>query len=57
MRIPAVSLVAALAIAVAANATAAPAPAPRGPLVQSIALDVTIDPASADWVNQALKDA
>jgi membrane-bound serine protease (ClpP class) len=27
------------------------------PLVQSIDLDVTIDPASADWVDQSLKDA
>jgi membrane-bound serine protease (ClpP class) len=27
------------------------------PLVQSIELDVTIDPASADWVDQSLKDA
>jgi membrane-bound serine protease (ClpP class) len=31
-------------------------PASR-PLVQSIELDVTIDPASADWVDQSLKDA
>jgi membrane-bound serine protease (ClpP class) len=31
-------------------------PADR-PLVQSIDLDVTIDPASADWVDQSLKDA
>ena len=28
-----------------------------GPLVQSIDLDVTIDPASAAWVDQSLDDA
>jgi membrane-bound serine protease (ClpP class) len=31
--------------------------APQGPLVQSIALDLTINPASAAWVDEALKDA
>jgi membrane-bound serine protease (ClpP class) len=40
----------------AGTSTAQPA-AGKGPLVQSIALDVTIDPASADWVDQALDDA
>jgi membrane-bound serine protease (ClpP class) len=30
---------------------------PDQPLVQSIDLDVTIDPASADWVDESLKDA
>src|SRR5919201_1485184 len=29
----------------------------NGPLVRSIALDVTINPASADWVNESLDDA
>ena len=29
----------------------------NGPLVESFALDVTINPASAEWVKQALKDA
>jgi membrane-bound serine protease (ClpP class) len=49
----------ALALLVIAAAHAAPAggqPA-SGPLVQSIDLDVTIDPASADWVDKSLKDA
>jgi membrane-bound serine protease (ClpP class) len=32
-------------------------PAQRGPVVRSIALDVTINPASAEWVKQALDDA
>jgi membrane-bound serine protease (ClpP class) len=31
--------------------------APKGPLVQSIALDLTINPASAAWVDEALGDA
>jgi membrane-bound serine protease (ClpP class) len=29
----------------------------EGPLVQSVALDLTINPASAAWVDQALQDA
>jgi membrane-bound serine protease (ClpP class) len=32
-------------------------PAQSGPVVRSIALDVTINPASAEWVKQALDDA
>jgi membrane-bound serine protease (ClpP class) len=36
---------------------ASPAKTAQGPLVESFALDVTINPASAEWVKQALKDA
>jgi len=55
------TLTAALALASLILLGAQPAgaggqPASR-PLVQSIDLDVTIDPASADWVDQSLKDA
>jgi membrane-bound serine protease (ClpP class) len=32
-------------------------PAPPGPLVQSFAFDLTVNPASAAWVDEALKDA
>jgi membrane-bound serine protease (ClpP class) len=39
------------------GASAATAPPESGPLVQSIDLDVTIDPASADWVDESLDDA
>lgn len=48
----ALTLVLPLAAGARADSTKPPAP-----LVQSIDLDVTIDPASADWVNQSLKDA
>jgi membrane-bound serine protease (ClpP class) len=54
------ALAAAVLLVVAASpetAKAAGTSQARGPLVQSIDLDVTIDPASADWVNQSLKDA
>ena len=34
-----------------------PPPAPKSPLVESFDLNVTIDPASADWVDQAIDDA
>jgi membrane-bound serine protease (ClpP class) len=37
--------------------SAAGAQPEQGPLVQSIDLDVTIDPASADWVDRSLDDA
>ena len=56
-----------LAIAAALSATvlvgtspalaADPPPAPKSPLVESFDLNVTIDPASADWVDQAIDDA
>ena len=32
-------------------------PAPQGPLVQSFAFDLTVNPASAAWVDEALEDA
>ena len=54
------TLTAAVAVAslllLAIPAQAGPKASP-GPLVQSLDLDVTIDPASADWVNQSLDDA
>src|SRR5919201_6357397 len=50
-------LVLATALSVAALARADDKPKPAGPLVQSIDLDVTIDPASADWVSRSLDDA
>src|ERR1043166_10340889 len=40
-----------------APSSAAPATPAKGPLIESFALDVTINPASAEWVKQALKDA
>src|SRR5437867_5954763 len=52
-----VMLVLAIALPLAALARASDTPKPAGPLVQSINLDVTIDPASADWVSRSLKDA
>jgi len=55
------TLIAALALAslvlLAAQPPGAGGQSTGGPLVQSIDLDVTIDPASADWVDQSLKDA
>jgi membrane-bound serine protease (ClpP class) len=55
------TLIAALALAslvlLAAQPLGAGGQSTGGPLVQSIDLDVTIDPASADWVDQSLKDA
>src|ERR687886_2825727 len=47
----------AIALPLAGLARAADAPKPAGPLVQSIDLDVTIDPATADWVSRSLDDA
>jgi membrane-bound serine protease (ClpP class) len=53
----------AIAIAVAAFAlvtglaTGQPSGSAERPLVQSVALDLTINPASAAWVDQALQDA
>src|SRR2546421_8138212 len=35
----------------------AQSPAPKAPLVQSVELDVTINPATAEWVKEALDDA
>src|SRR6185503_10898931 len=40
-----------------APSSATPATQAKGPLIESFALDVTINPASAEWVKQALKDA
>jgi membrane-bound serine protease (ClpP class) len=55
------TLTAALALAslilLAGQPISADGQAASRPLVQSIDLDVTIDPASADWVDQSLKDA
>src|SRR3954454_7045703 len=52
---------AALTLAVGIVLSLAPAHAQdkpaTGPLVQSIELDVTINPASAEWVKEALDDA
>ena len=52
----ALALVPVILLGALAGAGAGGQPASR-PLVQSIELDVTIDPASADWVDQSLKDA
>ncbi len=41
----------------AGNPAPAQNPAPNAPLIQSIDLDVTINPASAEWVEEALDDA
>jgi membrane-bound serine protease (ClpP class) len=55
------TLIAAFALAslilLGAQTAGAGGQAATRPLVQSIELDVTIDPASADWVDQSLKDA
>lgn len=45
------------ALLLAPAAIAAAPPARPAPLVRSIDLDVTIDPASAEWVDQSLDDA
>ena len=37
--------------------SAGQAPAPKRPLVVSVAFDITIDPASAEWAKEALDDA
>jgi membrane-bound serine protease (ClpP class) len=52
-----VALALALLLIAAAHAATAAGQTASGPLVQSIDLDVTIDPASADWVDQSLDDA
>jgi len=52
------SPVACLLAAIGALAVAATSPKPPpGPLVRSIALDLTIDPASADWIDESLDNA
>jgi membrane-bound serine protease (ClpP class) len=53
----AIAVAAALLALGAGTATGQQQPSPDRPLVQFIALDVTIDPASAGWVDQALDDA
>lgn len=53
----ALSLLAALISLTPGQFETASAQAPSGPLVHSIDLDVTIDPASADWVDESLEDA
>jgi len=50
-------VVAVATFAAAALPAHAEAPTGTGPLVQSIALDLTINPASAGWVEQSLDDA
>jgi membrane-bound serine protease (ClpP class) len=57
MRILAAALVLASLILLGAQPVGAGGQPASRPLVQSIELDVTIDPASADWVDQSLKDA
>src|SRR2546425_2156779 len=60
MRVRAVAvvvLVFGLVLAAVPSPAKQQAPRPGGKLVQSIAMDVTIDPASAEWVKQALDDA
>jgi membrane-bound serine protease (ClpP class) len=57
MKILTAALVLASLILPAAQPVAAGGQPASRPLVQSIELDVTIDPASADWVDQSLKDA
>jgi membrane-bound serine protease (ClpP class) len=53
----ALSLLAAVVLLMAGAFWRAPAQPQSGPLVHSIELDVTIDPASAAWVDQSLEDA
>ncbi len=57
MRILAAALVLASLILLGAQPVGARGQPASRPLVQSIDLDVTIDPASADWVDRSLKDA
>lgn len=47
----------AMAVVVAAQAPAQSSQSSGGPLVQTIDLDLTVNPASADWVNDSLDDA
>jgi membrane-bound serine protease (ClpP class) len=47
----------AMAGAVAVQAPARSSQSSSGPLVQTIDLDLTVNPASADWVNDSLDDA
>jgi membrane-bound serine protease (ClpP class) len=57
MRSTAIAIALAAFALVAGLAAAQPRDSSGGPLVQSIALDLTINPASAAWVDEALKDA
>jgi membrane-bound ClpP family serine protease len=47
----------ALSIATVPRGAAGANPAPKGPLVQSIDFDLTINPASAEWAKEALDQA
>jgi membrane-bound serine protease (ClpP class) len=51
------ALVAGCALVAASAPAKQPPPRQDGKLIQSIALDVTINPASAEWVKEALDDA
>jgi membrane-bound serine protease (ClpP class) len=44
-------------LAIASPGTQAVAKSPSAPVVQTIDLDLTVNPASADWVNDSLDDA
>jgi membrane-bound serine protease (ClpP class) len=57
MRISAIAVAAASFALVVGLASGQDQPDSGGPLVQSIALDLTINPASAGWVDEALGDA
>src|SRR5262249_59851786 len=58
MRVRALAvLLAAIGAVLVAIPAQAGSQATKGPLVQSIELDVTINPASAEWVKSALDDA
>jgi membrane-bound serine protease (ClpP class) len=57
MRISAIAVAAASFALVVGLASGQDQPGSGGPLVQSIALDLTINPASAAWVDEALEDA
>lgn len=57
MRTSAIAVAAASFALVAGLASGQDQSGSRGPLVQSIALDLTINPASAAWVDEALGDA
>ncbi len=57
MRTSALAVAAAAFVLLAGLASGQDQPAAQGPLVQSFAFDLTVNPASAAWVDEALKDA